>query len=134
MLSVTRLLCRTATPGDALRFGRHSGRLPSHLLHFSEDKKPVVVWNIIRRCNLHCAHCYSDSHDRDYEGELDTAEARRVIDDLAELGVPVILFSGGEPLLREDLFELIAYAQQRGIRGVISTNGTLITQTMAGRM
>ncbi len=131
MLGVTRLLCGTATPGDALRFGRQARNLPPHLLHYSEDKKPVVVWNIIRRCNLHCAHCYTDSHDRDYEGELTTAEAKAVIDDLARFGVPVILFSGGEPLLRHDLFELIGYARDRGIRAVLSTNGTLIDREVA---
>ncbi len=134
MLGVTRLLCGTATPGDALRFGRHSGRLPPHLLHYSEDKKPVVVWNLTRRCNLFCAHCYTDSHDREYEGELTTDEALHVIDDLAAFGVPVILFSGGEPLLRKDLFQLIACAKEKGIRGVLSTNGTLITPSVARQL
>ncbi len=134
MLGVTRLLCGTATPGDALRFGRETGRLPPHLLHYSEDKRPVVVWNLTRRCNLHCAHCYSDSFDREYEGELSTAEARGVIEDLAAFGAPVILFSGGEPLLRPDLFELIGYAQEHGIRAVLSTNGTLITGELAREM
>ncbi|MCJ7831772.1 MAG: radical SAM protein, partial [Dehalococcoidia bacterium] len=126
MLGVTRLLCGTATPGDALRFGRRSEELPPHLLHYSEDKKPVIAWNVTRRCNLHCAHCYTDSFDRDYEGELTTDEAKRVIDDLAAFGAPVILFTGGEPLLRPDLPELVAHTQGRGIRIVISTNGTLL--------
>src|SRR3990170_2701142 len=115
MLGVTRLLCGTATPGDALRFGRHSGQLPPPLLHYSEDKKPVVVWNLPRRCNLFCAHCYTDSHNKEYEGELSTEEALRVIDDVAEFGAPVILFSGGEPLLRHDLFQLVGYARDKGI-------------------
>jgi radical SAM protein with 4Fe4S-binding SPASM domain len=126
MLGVTRLLCGTATPGDALRFGRRSEELPPHLLHYSQDKKPVIAWNITRRCNLHCAHCYTDSFDREYEGELTTVEAKRVIDDLASFGAPVILFTGGEPLLRPDLADLVGYAQGRGIRTVISTNGTLL--------
>jgi len=134
MLGVTRLLCGSATPGDALRFGRQSGRLPPHLLHYSADKKPVVVWNLTRTCNLHCAHCYTDSYSKGYEGELTTEEALRVIDDLAQFGVPVILFSGGEPLLRRDLFQLIRYAQERGIRGVLSTNGTLVTPEVARQL
>ncbi|MEE8370029.1 MAG: radical SAM protein [Dehalococcoidia bacterium] len=134
MLGVTRLLCGTATPGDALRFGRESSQLPPHLLHYSQDKKPVVVWNLTRSCNLHCAHCYTDSYDRHYEGELSTAEAMKVIDDLAQFGVPVILFSGGEPLLREDLYEQIRYAKEKGIRGVLSTNGTLLTREVARRL
>ncbi len=131
MLGVTRLLCGTITPGDALRFGRHSGELPPHLLHYSADKKPVVAWNVTRRCNLHCAHCYTDSFDREYEGELTTAQAKAVIDDLADFGAPVILFSGGEPLLRPDLPELVERAQSRGIRTVISTNGTLLIGAVA---
>jgi radical SAM protein with 4Fe4S-binding SPASM domain len=131
MLGVTRLLCGTVTPGDALRFGRLSGELPPHLLHYSKDKKPVIAWNVTRRCNLHCAHCYTDSFDRHYEGELKTEEAKGVIDDLAAFGVPVILFSGGEPLLRPDLPELVERAQARGIRSVISTNGTLLIHAVA---
>jgi radical SAM protein with 4Fe4S-binding SPASM domain len=134
LLGVTRLLCGTVTPGDALRFGRKANRLSPHLLHYSADKKPVVAWNITRRCNLHCAHCYTDSFDRDYEGELSTAEARTVIDDLAGFGVPVVLFSGGEPLMRPDLFELIGHALSRGIRAVVSSNGTLITSEVARRL
>jgi len=131
MLGVTRLLCGTATPGDALRFGRQSGELPPHLLHYSEDKKPVIAWNVTRRCNLHCAHCYTDSFDRDYEGELTTDDAKRVIDDLAAFGAPVILFTGGEPLLRPDLPELVNRAAGRDIRVVISTNGTLLIHAVA---
>jgi len=134
MLGVTRLLCGTATPGDALRFGRQSGQLPPHLLHYSQDKKPVVVWNVTRTCNLHCVHCYADAHDKEYEGELTTEEALRVIDDLAQFGAPVILFSGGEPLLRPDLFQLIRYAKDKGIRGVLSTNGTLITREVVRQL
>lgn len=134
MLGVTRLLCGTATPGDALRFGRLSGELPPHLLHYSEDKKPVIAWNVSRRCNLHCAHCYTDSFDRAYEGELTTAEAKAVIDDLAAFGAPVILFSGGEPLLRDDLPELVERAHRRGIRTVLSTNGTLLIHAVAAEL
>ncbi len=134
MLGVTRLLCGTVTPGDALRFGRKASGLRPELLHYSQDKKPVVAWNVTRRCNLHCAHCYTDSFDREYEGELSTEEARAVIDDLAGFGVPVVLFSGGEPLLRRDLFELIGHAQSSGIRTVLSSNGTLITVDVARRL
>jgi 12,18-didecarboxysiroheme deacetylase len=125
------LYCGTIEPSDALRYGRLSKQLPSHLLQFSEDKKPVVVWNATRRCNLRCIHCYSQSQDKNYQGELNTEEAKRFIDGLADYGVPVLLFSGGEPLLRHDLFELITYTRNKGIRAVISTNGTLITNDVA---
>ncbi len=127
MIGVSKLYCGTVEPSDPLRYGRNSSLLPSHLLQYSADKKPVVVWNCTRRCNLHCLHCYSQSQDIAYAGELTTDEGYRLLDDLAAFGVPVVLFSGGEPLLRPDLPELIAHARLRGMRAVLSTNGTLIT-------
>jgi 12,18-didecarboxysiroheme deacetylase len=131
MIGISKLYCGTVESSDPLRYGRRSGSLPSHLLQFSEDKRPVVVWNVGRRCNLRCVHCYSGSGDRQYEGELTTAEGKALIGDLADFRVPVILFSGGEPLMRPDILELIASARQRGVRSVLSTNGTLITPGMA---
>lgn len=133
MLPVTTLLDGALRPADALRPGQ-ARALPPHLLHFSPDKKPVVVWNVTRRCNLSCMHCYSDSHNCLYAGELDSEEGRRLLDDLAAFGVPAVLFSGGEPLLRPDLFDLAAYARQLGLRCVLSTNGTLITSDIARRI
>ena len=117
-----------------MRYRRGSKELPSHLLQFSSDKKPVVVWNVGRRCNLRCVHCYSHSHDRQYTGELTHEEGLRLIDDLAAFGAPVLLFSGGEPLMRPRLFELIAHARELGTRAVLSTNGTLITPDVAGQL
>ncbi|MEN6372571.1 MAG: radical SAM protein [Armatimonadota bacterium] len=134
MIGITKLYCGTATPGDALRYGRKSGKMPSHLLQYSSDKKPVVVWNMSRRCNLKCVHCYSNSENRGYDGELSTEEAKRMIADLGDFSVPVLLFSGGEPLMREDLFELAELAAKLGIRPVISTNGTLITPKVAQKI
>ncbi len=134
MIGISKLYCGTVEVSDPLRYGRHSGRLPSHLLQFSQDKKPVVVWNVGQRCNLRCVHCYSHSRDLAYSGELSTAEAERFIDDLAAFGAPVLLFSGGEPLLRPDLLDLVTRARQRGLRAVISTNGTLIDDALAARL
>ncbi|MFZ5569142.1 MAG: 12,18-didecarboxysiroheme deacetylase [Thermodesulfobacteriota bacterium] len=131
MIGISKLYCGTVEPSDALRYGRHSGKLPSHLLQFSMDKKPVVVWNMTRRCNLKCIHCYAHAKDDASADELTTAEAKTVIDDLAAFGVPVLLFSGGEPTMRRDLPELAAYAVEKGLRAVISTNGTLITREKA---
>jgi 12,18-didecarboxysiroheme deacetylase len=131
MIGISKLYCGTVEPSDALRYGRHSGRLPSHLLQFSSDKRPVVVWNATRRCNLKCVHCYAHATDQAYSGELTTGEGKALIDDLAQFGVPVLLFSGGEPLVRKDLPELAAYAVGKGIRAVISTNGTLINSDTA---
>jgi len=131
MIGISKLYCGAVEPGDVLRYERGSGKLPSHLLQFSKDKKPVVVWNMTRRCNLRCVHCYSGSQDRPYTGELTTAEAKAMIGDLAAFGSPVLLFSGGEPLMRPDLPELARYAVDRGMRAVISTNGTLIDEAAA---
>lgn len=131
MIGISKLYCGTVESSDALRYGRDSSKLPSHLLQFSKDKRPVVVWNITQRCNLKCVHCYARSEDISYSDELDTAQGKAVLDDLAGFGVPVILFSGGEPLVRKDLPELAAYAVQKGMRAVISTNGTLINREMA---
>ncbi|SFM94337.1 12,18-didecarboxysiroheme deacetylase [Thermodesulforhabdus norvegica] len=131
MIGISKLYCGTVEPSDALRYGRKSKRLPSHLLQFSEDKKPVVVWNVTKRCNLRCAHCYAQADQLPTEGELSTEEGKRLLDDLAAFGCPVVLFSGGEPLMRPDIFELAAYAVEKGMRAVISTNGTLITPGVA---
>ena len=131
MIGISKLYCGTVEPSDALRYGRHSGKLPSHLLQFSIDKKPVVVWNITRACNLKCVHCYAHAVEKAHDTELSGDQARAVIDDLAEFGSPVILFSGGEPLVRPDLPELASYAVEKGMRAVISTNGTLITKEKA---
>ncbi len=134
MIGISKLYCGTVEPSDALRYGRKAADLPSHLLQFSEDKKPVVVWNCTRSCNLKCVHCYSQSQNMHYEGELTTEEGMRLIDSLAAFGAPVILFSGGEPLMRKDLFDLIQYATHKGLRAVISTNGTLISKEVATRL
>ena len=134
MIGISKLYCGTVEPSDALRYGRESKKLPSHLLQFSKDKKPVVVWNMTRRCNLKCVHCYAQAKDIEFENELSTEEGKALIDDLANYGSPVILFSGGEPTLRKDLPELAAYAREKGIRTVISTNGTLIDRDLAKRL
>lgn len=131
MIGISKLYCGTVEPSDALRYGRHSAKLPSHLLQFSKDKRPVVVWNITRACNLKCVHCYAHATDLSTSDELTTAEGRVLIDNLAAFGVPVLLFSGGEPLVRKDLPELAAYAVEKGMRAVISTNGTLIDRPTA---
>ncbi|MBW1715918.1 MAG: 12,18-didecarboxysiroheme deacetylase [Deltaproteobacteria bacterium] len=131
MIGISKLYCGTVEPSDPIRYGRHSKDLPAHLQQFSSDKKPVVVWNITRACNLNCIHCYAKAVHRTNDGELSTEQGINLIDDLAAFGVPVLLFSGGEPLLRPDLVELGRYAVDKGMRAVISTNGTLINKRVA---
>ncbi len=120
MIGISRLLCGTISETDRLRY-------PEAASSEGHGKRPVVVWNITRRCNLHCAHCYIDAQDKAYKGEFSHEEALAVIDDLVKYQIPVLLFSGGEPLMRHDLFSLCEYATSKGIRTVLSTNGTLIT-------
>ncbi|RLC32249.1 MAG: 12,18-didecarboxysiroheme deacetylase [Deltaproteobacteria bacterium] len=131
MIGISKLYCGTVEPSDALRYGRRSKALPSDLLQFSADKKPVVVWNVTRACNLNCVHCYARAGEQASDSELTYDQGIHLIDDFAEFGVPVVLFSGGEPLMRSDLPRLASYAVKRGMRAVISTNGTLITREKA---
>lgn len=90
---------------------------------------PVVIWNLIRRCNLTCKHCYSISADTEFKGELSTAEALAVLDDLKAFRVPALILSGGEPLLRPDIFTLAERAKGLGLYTALSSNGTLINAT-----
>jgi len=128
LISITKLLFDRQYFGDTLRYS-HGSHAALHGTTGSAG--PVIVWNCTRTCNLHCLHCYMDSDAKDYEGELSTAEAKKLIDDLGEFRVPVLLFSGGEPLLRPDFFELAEYTAAKGIRPTLSTNGTLITREAA---
>lgn len=131
MIGISKLYCDQVEPSDALRYGRESGNLPSHLLQFSADKKPVVVWNMTQRCNLKCVHCYAHALEEEGKDPISTEQAKVMIDDLAKFGAPVMLFSGGEPLVRKDMPELAKYTTSKGMRAVISTNGTLITREKA---
>jgi heme d1 biosynthesis radical SAM protein NirJ len=95
---------------------------------------PVVIWNLVRRCNLNCRHCYSLSADVDFPGELATAEIFTVMEDLRAFGVPVLILSGGEPLLRPDIFEISRRAKNMGFYVGLSSNGTLIDEAMSARI
>lgn len=128
MISVSRLICGAKYYGDSLRYKKDSSCQRDGT---TQGMGPVIVWNMTRTCNLRCLHCYSSSDDRIYANELTTEEAKHFIDDLAAFKVPVILFSGGEPLIRQDFFTLAEYARNKGIRATISTNGTLITDDIA---
>lgn len=130
MISISKLLCETESYGDTLRYSQ-SARDQQH--GTVAGRGPVVVWNSTRVCNLHCVHCYASASQGRHARELNTDEGKRLIDDLAAFKVPVILFSGGEPLLRPDFFELAGYAAGLGLRSTISTNGTLITPEVANR-
>jgi len=95
---------------------------------------PVVIWNLIRRCNLNCRHCYSISSDTDFDGELTLPEVETVMKDLRDFGVPVLILSGGEPLLRPDIFDISRHAKELGFYVALSTNGTPINEQLADRI
>lgn len=94
----------------------------------------MVAWELTRRCNLACLHCRASSEFGPYPGELTTEECFRVMDEIATLGSPVIILTGGEPLLREDIFELTRYGAEKGFRMVMATNGTLLSEENAIKM
>ncbi|MHC4574063.1 MAG: radical SAM protein [Planctomycetota bacterium] len=122
MINISKLYCGLASDSDYLRY--------------SEEKSfgPVVVYNCTPRCNLKCVHCYSSSDFNSDDSELTTNEAKRLLADLADADCPVVLFSGGEPLLRSDIFTLLAEAKRLNLRTVLSTNGTLIDSDTAAKL
>tara|TARA_B100000315_G_scaffold228979_1_gene238221 strand:+ start:443 stop:1612 length:1170 start_codon:yes stop_codon:yes gene_type:complete len=123
MIAWTNLLTGQIKEGDSLRYSKTDICVPK-----------ILVWNLTSHCNLKCQHCYFDAKTSPDSGELNLAQAKSFIDDLSYLKLPVLLFSGGEPLLRQGLFELGEYAISKGIRSVLSTNGTLITKKIAKRI
>ena len=139
MISISKLYCGGKAESDGLRYG-HSGQGPRvgagapPVSSAAAERRPVTVWNVTRTCNLHCIHCYTDSDARKYGGELNLDEGKALIRDLAGFQIPALLFSGGEPLTRPDLFDLVAHARSLGIRPTLSTNGTLISGETARRI
>jgi len=91
----------------------------------------MVAWEVTRGCNLSCAHCRASSKYGPYEGELDTARCLKLIDEIAAFSSPVIILTGGEPYFREDIFEIASYGTRKGLRMVLATNGTLVTDRIA---
>lgn len=137
MIDISVLYCGLETPSTPHRYGRQITQIdpPDHQrmrqARSAKERRPIVVWNLTRTCNLRCQHCYTNSENKRYTGELDTAECKAVLDDLAAFKVPAVLFSGGEPLTRPDLFDLAKHARAQGLHVVLSTNGTLIDRAAA---
>lgn len=130
MIDITKLLYKEYEE-DSLRYskgcrGEKSGA--------RQGTGPVVAWNITQKCNYRCSHCYASSEEQDYKNELSFGEVKNIVDNLSDAKVPVILLSGGEPLFREDIFEIIGYIRERGIRVSLSTNGSLIDEKSAGKL
>jgi heme b synthase len=106
----------------------HAGRAPER------DALRLVAWEITRNCNLSCVHCRASATNGPYTGELDTAACKTLLDQMAQLGSPIVILTGGEPLLRDDIFEVARYGTDRGLRMVMAPNGTLITASIAKQM
>ncbi|MDT7888691.1 MAG: radical SAM protein [Desulfurococcales archaeon] len=126
MIPVSILVSGIGTTSSLIR-GGHGKRL-------GEIPRPVIAWNITARCNLRCIHCYIDAGPQGYKG-VSREDALKILDQIIELGSPMIIFSGGEPLARKDLLlELASRAVDRGIKTVLSTNGTMIDRDIAKRI
>ena len=140
MLDVSVLYAGLETVSTPHRYGRPITQIDPpdfqkmKVAKNARDRRPIVVWNLTRTCNLNCVHCYTDSACEKYPGELSTDECKAVLDDLAAFKVPAVLFSGGEPLVRKDIFELAAYARSLGLHVVLSTNGTLLLKETAQKL
>lgn len=130
MIIFSKALADQATVWEALRQSQTCENLPPDLVRFSTEAKPVVMWNLTRQCNLACDHCYMDAKAEGRE-ELSLEEGVRLIDDLADLKIPVLIFTGGEPLMSRHFYAYAFHAREAGLRAVISTNGTLITPEAA---
>ncbi|ADB60611.1 Radical SAM domain protein [Haloterrigena turkmenica DSM 5511] len=130
MISISKLLCDLDAEGDGLRYDAADGSSKPQITE-EKQRRPVVVWNATRRCNLYCSHCYAGADLKAAPSEFSTREAKTFLEGVADFGAPVILFSGGEPLVRDDLTELVDYAADLGLRPVLSSNGTLLTREKA---
>ncbi len=122
MINVTKLYCQKDGRSDHLRYSGDG------------ETGPVIVFNCTEKCNLKCRHCYSYTAEKNEREELDTGTAKKMIDSSERINSPVILFSGGEPLMRDDIFELIEYTKKKGLTAVISTNGTMLGEKTAVRL
>jgi len=140
MIDISVLYGGLETPSTPHRYGRKITQIdPPEFQRMAvaksaKDRRPIVVWNLTRTCNLKCVHCYTSSEAKRYPNELPTETCKTVLDDLAEFKVPAVLFSGGEPLVRPDLFELAAHARAKKLHVVLSTNGTLIDREKAEKL
>lgn len=133
MIGISKMVTGEATVSRQLTYGGDESKIPKKLVEAAQKPIPVVVWNSTSKCNLKCVHCYASAGEAS-EGELSTEEAKVFLEDLAGMNIPIMLFSGGEPLLRKDLFELADFITSKSIMCSLSTNGTLITEENAQKI
>lgn len=131
MIDLTQLLDPTDNNLNSIRYAKDC----ANTLHgVREGVGPVVAWNITQRCNFKCKHCYSSAIDTSATNEMSLENMKVIVDALKSINVPVILLSGGEPLMHPDIFDLIAYIRSLKIRVSLSTNGSLISKEVAQRL
>lgn len=131
MIIFSKVLADKATVWEAIRAKEiASAKAPDDLIRFSSEAKPVIMWNITRECNLSCQHCYMDARTQ-HPDEWTLEEGFKFIDEMADLEMPMLIVTGGEPLMSENFFKFAHHALRRGVRMVVSTNGTLITKQKA---
>lgn len=129
MIPISVMVTNTGTVSFAIK-GAFNKDKPSN---FSQTFRPVITWNLTYKCNLKCLHCYINASPTGEEG-LSTEEALDLVDQFSELKIPLIIMSGGEPLMRRDFFTIAEYAHQKGLKMALSTNGTLITEKVAKKL
>ncbi len=128
MIALSKLVGGKATVSKRLTY-KSEEKIPNTLIEAKKKPIPVVVWNITSKCNLKCVHCYANANG---VSEFDAASS--LIDDLSTIKIPVLLISGGEPLMHKNIYNIIEYAKSKGIQVSLSTNGTLIDEEVAGRL
>ncbi|QIW22971.1 radical SAM protein [Sulfolobus sp. S-194] len=126
MIPISVLVSNSGTVSFTIK-GEYNPKNPSK---FSQVFRPVITWNMTYKCNLKCLHCYINASPQGDEG-LTKDEALNLVDQMAEIKIPLLIMSGGEPLMRRDFFEIAKYASERGLRLALSTNGTLISKKVA---
>lgn len=110
-------------------------QMPPHAMgNAKKDTLRLVAWEITRNCNLSCVHCRASATNGPYTGELETDACLQLLDQIAEVGSPIVILTGGEPLLRPDIFEVARYGTDKGLKMVMAPNGTLITPEIAEKM
>jgi radical SAM protein with 4Fe4S-binding SPASM domain len=135
VIRFTELLHGEGTVSKILKYHKKDPSIiPSRYLAFSEQRRPLIFWNITSRCNLSCLQCYIDAAEKEQVSELTTSDARHIIDEAAACRTPLLMFSGGEPLLRPDFWEILEHAKSRGLRVAVSSNGILVTGDVAERL
>jgi len=134
MIIFSKALADQGTVWEDIREARESCQvMPADLVRFSGQSRPVVMWNLTKSCNLACHHCYIDARTRSREvgEELSLEEGLRLIDHLAQIQIPMMILTGGEPLMSRHFWAYAFHAHKKGLSTVISTNGTMITPEVA---